>query len=189
VISRAFISLGSNLSNQSGDSCQILRDAITALRHIAIGEIKVSRLYASSPMGPQDQPDYVNAAALFNTELSPHQLLDQLQQLELNAGRVRTRRWGERTLDLDILIMDHATCNDVQDLNTSASSVHQFITIKIHDERLILPHIGILDRAFVVQPLLELDACLVLNSVLLSDSVVATTTDGIRIIADWGWAS
>jgi 2-amino-4-hydroxy-6-hydroxymethyldihydropteridine diphosphokinase len=61
--------------------------------------------------------------------------------------------------------------------------------ITLQDERLILPHIGILDRAFVVQPLLELDASLVINGICLSDSVVAVTTDGIRIIADLGWAS
>jgi 2-amino-4-hydroxy-6-hydroxymethyldihydropteridine diphosphokinase len=83
---RAFIGLGSNLAHESDDSRQILRDAIAALRRIAIGEVNVSRLYASSPMGPQDQPDYLNAAALFDTELPPHQLLDQLQQLELTAG-------------------------------------------------------------------------------------------------------
>jgi 2-amino-4-hydroxy-6-hydroxymethyldihydropteridine diphosphokinase len=149
---RAFIGLGSNLAHESDDSRQILRDAIAALRRIAIGEVNVSRLYASSPMGPQDQPDYLNAAALFDTELPPHQLLDQLQQLELTAGRVRARRWGERTLDLDILIMDQATSINAQDLNASAASALQFDMITLQDERLILPHIGILDRAFVVQP-------------------------------------
>ena len=184
---RAFIGLGSNLSNESGDSRQILRDAISAMSHLAIGAVKVSSLYASSPMGPQDQPDYVNAAALIFTDLQPHQLLDQLQQLELNAGRVRLRRWGERTLDLDILIMDHNTPDNIQDDSSRTPSDQQSDMIKIHDERLILPHIGILDRAFVVQPLLELDADLVINGTSLADCTAASTTSGIRIIADSDW--
>jgi 2-amino-4-hydroxy-6-hydroxymethyldihydropteridine diphosphokinase len=186
---RAFIGLGSNLAHESDDSRQILRDAIAALRRIAIGEVKVSRLYASSPMGPQDQPDYLNAAAMFITHLSPHQLLDQLQQLELESGRVRLRHWGERTLDLDILIMDQSSSISVQDMNAWSQSAIPFDMIKLQDERLILPHIGILDRAFVVQPLLELDASLVINGICLPDCVVAAATEGIRIIADLGWAS
>ena len=184
---RAFIGLGSNLSNESGDSRQILRDAISAMSHLAIGPVRVSSLYASSPMGPQDQPDYVNAAALFCTNLQPHQLLNQLQQLELDSGRVRLRHWGERTLDLDILIMDHSTPNNTRDENAPPQSDQQSDMIKIHDERLILPHIGILDRAFVVQPLLELDADLVINGTSLADCIAASTTSGIRIIADLGW--
>lgn len=184
---RAFIGLGSNLSNESGDSRQILRDAVTAMSRFAIGEVSVSSLYASSPMGPQDQPDYVNAAALFCTDLQPHQLLDQLQQLELNAGRVRLRRWGERTLDLDILIMDQVQQHAAQDTTSSHQQASQSSMIKIHDERLILPHIGILDRSFVVQPLLELDAHLAINDIPLADCTAASSTDGIRIIAELGW--
>lgn len=181
---RAFIGLGSNLANESGDSRQILRDAIKALDHLAIGQAQVSSLYASSPMGPQDQPDYVNAAAMLYTDLSPHQLLDQLQQLELDSGRIRLRHWGERTLDLDILIMDHTPSNSNQNTQQSA---HQYDMIKVHDERLILPHIGILDRAFVVQPLLELDARLSINEIILADCAAASTTSGIRIIDGLGW--
>jgi len=184
---RAFIGLGSNLANESGDSRQILRDAIAAMSRFAIGEVKVSSLYASSPMGPQDQPDYVNAAALLFTNLQPHQLLDQLQKLELNSGRVRLRRWGERTLDLDILIMDHALHHDDQDKTSLPKPVSHSDMIKIRDERLILPHIGILDRSFVVQPLLELDAHLAINDIPLADCAAASSTDGIRIIAELGW--
>jgi 2-amino-4-hydroxy-6-hydroxymethyldihydropteridine diphosphokinase len=188
---RAFIGLGSNLSNdpltQSGSSRQILRDAIIALRHLAIDEVKVSSLYSSSPMGPQDQPDYVNAAVLFNTALSPHRLLDRLQQLEREAGRIRLRRWGERTLDLDILIMEQAASVSTQVGNSASASTHLFDMIELQDERLTLPHIGILDRAFVVQPLLELDPRLIINETHLSNCTVASTTDGIRIIADLGW--
>lgn len=185
---RAFIGLGSNLANESGDSRQIMRDAITALKELAIGEIDVSSLYSSSPMGPQDQPDYINAAAMFHTELAPHELLDQLQAIEQRAGRVRIRRWGERTLDLDILIMDQAIHSSI-DENTTKALQHKSNMIKIHDERLILPHIGILDRAFVVQPLLELDADLVINEICLAQCAAASTKDGIHIVDGMGWAS
>lgn len=178
---RAFIGLGSNLANESGDSRQILRDAIAALKVLAIGDMGVSRLYSSSPMGPQDQPDYINAAAMFHTDLLPHALLDQLQAIEQRAGRVRLRRWGERTLDLDILIMDGE-----QELHVDQSKSSM---IKIHDDRLILPHIGILDRAFVVQPLLELDADLRINDISLAQCAAASTQDGIHIIEGFGWAS
>ena len=138
-------------------------------------------------MGPQDQPDYVNAAVLFYTDLSPHQLLDQLQQLELDSGRIRLRRWGERTLDLDILIMDHTPSNTNQNTHQSSRSAYPHDMINIHDERLILPHIGILDRAFVVQPLLELDADLSIDEIFLADCATASTTNGIRIIDGLGW--
>ncbi len=185
---RVFIGLGSNLANESGDSRQILREAIAALRALAIGDLHVSSLYSSSPMGPQDQPDYINAAALFNTDLSPHELLDQLQSIEQRAGRIRLRRWGERTLDLDILIMDQAIQNSL-DANESQADQSKSSMLKIHDERLILPHIGILDRAFVVQPLLELDADLIINDISLSQCEAASTQDDIHIIDGLDWVS
>ncbi len=93
-----YIGLGSNL----GDSRQILSEAIAKLK--TIGEVKVSKLYQSPPMGPQDQPNYLNAVAQLKTELLPLDLLNHLQRFEQEAGRVRLRHWGERTLDLDLLI-------------------------------------------------------------------------------------
>ncbi|MDN8156363.1 2-amino-4-hydroxy-6-hydroxymethyldihydropteridine diphosphokinase, partial [Acinetobacter baumannii] len=121
-----YIGLGSNL----GDSRQILSEAIAKLK--SLGEVKVSKLYQSPPMGPQDQPNYLNAVAQLKTELLPLDLLDQLQRFEQEAGRVRLRHWGERTLDLDLLIYGNE---------------------KIQNERLTVPHVGILQRDFVVIPL------------------------------------
>lgn len=186
---RAFIGLGSNLANASGDSPrQILCEAVAALQSLAMGEVRVSSLYSSRPMGPQDQPDYFNAVAMFYTNLAPHALLDQLQLIEQRAGRVRLRHWGERTLDLDILIMDQADQRPIG-VNQSAMNPAPAEMIKIHDERLILPHIGILDRAFVVQPLLELDADLTINQFSLAQCAAATTLDDIQIIEGLSWAS
>lgn len=155
-----YIGLGSNL----GDSRQILSEAIAKLK--TLGIVKVSRLYQSPPMGPQDQPNYLNAVAELNTDLAPLDLLDHLQRFEQEAGRVRLRRWGERTLDLDLLIYGNE---------------------KIHNERLTVPHIGILQRDFVVIPLLDLDADLQINDQLLKNlELIQQPT--LTVLADESWA-
>ena len=155
-----YIGLGSNL----GDSRQILSEAIAKLK--PLGMVKVSRLYQSPPMGPQDQPNYLNAVAELNTDLAPLDLLDHLQRFEQEAGRVRLRRWGERTLDLDLLIYGNE---------------------KIQNERLTVPHIGILQRDFVVIPLLDLDADLQLNGQPLKDlELIQQPT--LTVLADESWA-
>ncbi|MGE8550684.1 MAG: 2-amino-4-hydroxy-6-hydroxymethyldihydropteridine diphosphokinase [Acinetobacter calcoaceticus] len=155
-----YIGLGSNL----GDSRQILSEAITKLK--TLGMVKVSRLYQSPPMGPQDQPNYLNAVAELNTDLAPLDLLDHLQRFEQEAGRVRLRRWGERTLDLDLLIYGNE---------------------KIHNERLTVPHIGILERDFVVIPLLDLDADLQINNQPLKNlELIQQPT--LTVLADESWA-
>lgn len=155
-----YIGLGSNL----GDSRQILSEAIAKLK--TLGMVKVSRLYQSPPMGPQDQPNYLNAVAELNTDLEPLDLLDHLQRFEQEAGRVRLRRWGERTLDLDLLIYGNE---------------------KIQNERLTVPHIGILQRDFVVIPLLDLDADLQINDQPLKNlELIQQPT--LTVLADESWA-
>ncbi len=93
-----YIGLGSNL----GDSKVILTEAVHKLA--SLGDVKISKLYQSPPMGPQDQPNYLNAVVQLSTNLAPLALLDELQRFEQESGRVRLRHWGERTLDLDLLI-------------------------------------------------------------------------------------
>ena len=137
-----YIGLGSNL----GDSLQILNDAVSQLEKL--GQVRVSPFYRTPPMGPQDQPDYLNAVAELQTTLEPLVLLDELQRIENQAGRVRLRRWGERTLDLDILLYGMQ---------------------KIHHPRLTVPHIGILERDFVLVPLLDLN-----SNAVIDGKVVAT---------------
>ncbi|HBU86050.1 MAG TPA: 2-amino-4-hydroxy-6-hydroxymethyldihydropteridine diphosphokinase [Acinetobacter sp.] len=155
-----YIGLGSNL----GDSRQILSEAIAKLK--TLGMVKVSRLYQSPPMGPQDQPNYLNAVAKLITDLAPLDLLDHLQRFEQEAGRVRLRRWGERTLDLDLLIYGNE---------------------EIHNERLTVPHIGILQRDFVVIPLLDLDADLRINDQPLKNlELIQQPT--LTVLADESWA-
>ncbi|QNX08331.1 2-amino-4-hydroxy-6-hydroxymethyldihydropteridine diphosphokinase [Acinetobacter seifertii] len=155
-----YIGLGSNL----GDSRQILSEAIAKLK--SIGEVKVSKLYQSPPMGPQDQPNYLNAVAQLQTELLPLDLLDHLQRFEREAGRVRLRHWGERTLDLDLLIYGDE---------------------KIQNERLTVPHVGILQRDFVVIPLLDLDADLHINDQPLKNLELLQQPT-LTVLADESWA-
>jgi len=128
----AYIGLGSNLENP----LQQIKTAIEDLQSVAdINIVSVSSLYQSPPMGPADQPDYINAVLALETSLNPHQLLDALQSVEQLHGRVRKRHWGERTLDLDILLYGDQI---------------------LDDERLQVPHPGMRERAFVLYPLAEI---------------------------------
>ena len=156
-----YIGLGSNL----GDSQQILAEAFHKLS--LLGQVKASKLYRSPPMGPQDQPYYFNAVAQLMTDLEPLVLLDQLQKIENESGRVRLRRWGERTLDLDLLLYGEE---------------------KIHNERLTVPHIGIFERDFVLVPLLDLDASLNVNGQQIKDSEILKHTT-LNVLADESWVN
>jgi 2-amino-4-hydroxy-6-hydroxymethyldihydropteridine diphosphokinase len=127
-----FVGLGSNLENPLSQ----LKQAIEHLKQVkAVKLVAVSNFYSSPPMGPQDQPDYINAVIQISTKLEPELLLDELQKIEKQQGRVRKERWGARTLDLDILL---------------------YGTDVINSERLTVPHSGISERNFVLYPLRDL---------------------------------
>ncbi|GAB7197581.1 2-amino-4-hydroxy-6-hydroxymethyldihydropteridine diphosphokinase [Dickeya oryzae] len=128
-----YLALGSNLSEPLQQVRAALRalDAITQTRLV-----RCSSFYRSRPLGPQDQPDYLNAVAELQTGLSPEALLDNTQRIELKQGRVRKEnRWGPRTLDLDILLFGDLT---------------------LHTERLTVPHYDMKNREFMLYPLAEL---------------------------------
>lgn len=127
-----------------------------------------SSLYLSPPMGPADQPDYVNAVASVCTELEPETLLDALQSLEATHGRRRGRRWGERTLDLDILLWEDR---------------------RLEASRLTIPHPGVHERAFVLYPLAELDEALTVpGRGPLSGLLARCPRDGLRRVAPPPWS-
>ncbi|GAK83550.1 2-amino-4-hydroxy-6-hydroxymethyldihydropteridine pyrophosphokinase [Vibrio ponticus] len=128
-----YIAVGSNLADPVAQA----NAAIDALKLLPSSEfIQASQLYSSTPMGPQDQPDYINAVVAIKTQLTPLELLDCTQAIELEQGRVRKdERWGPRTLDLDIILYG----NEV-----------------IDSERLIVPHYGMREREFVLYPLAEI---------------------------------
>ncbi len=155
----SYIGLGSNL----GDSQQILAEAFHKLARL--GAVKASRLYHSPPMGPQDQPHYHNAVVELITALAPLDLLDQLQNFEQESGRVRLRHWGERTLDLDLLLYGQE---------------------KIQNERLIVPHVGVMQRDFVLMPLLDLNADLQINDEFIKDTDIVRQST-LAVLADQSW--
>lgn len=133
-----YVALGSNLN----DPLNQLKQAVKSLQKFAIN-LEISPFYGSKPVGPQDQPDYVNAVAKFETNLTALELLDKLQHIENQQGRVRLRHWGERTLDLDLILYGNE---------------------QIQNERLIVPHIEMKNREFVIVPMFELSPELVLPS-------------------------
>ncbi|MGO1502435.1 MAG: 2-amino-4-hydroxy-6-hydroxymethyldihydropteridine diphosphokinase [Marinobacter sp.] len=128
----AFIGLGSNLQEPAAQLAKAVAE-LAALPGTTL--IAQSPFYASRPVGPQDQPDFVNGAVWLRTELAPHPLLDQLQAIEQAHGRERFRHWGPRTLDLDLLAFGNQT---------------------LDDDRLTVPHRELPNRNFVLQPLLDL---------------------------------
>ena len=156
-----YIGLGSNL----GDSRQILLEAVQKLA--TLGTVKTSRLYQSPPMGPQDQPNYLNAVVQLETDLAPLVLLDELQRFEQESGRVRLRRWGERTLDLDLLVYGQE---------------------HIQNERLTVPHVGLFERDFVVIPLLDLDANIQIKAQRLKDLPVVQYPT-LTVLDDESWSN
>jgi 2-amino-4-hydroxy-6-hydroxymethyldihydropteridine diphosphokinase len=129
----AYVGLGSNLDNPESQ----VKTAIEALAGLPRTRLQArSSLYRSAPMGPQDQPDYVNAVVQLLTGLEAEFLLDSLQGIEREQGRVRAQHWGPRTIDLDILLYGQ---------------------IVVAGERLKIPHPGIAERSFVLHPLAEIN--------------------------------
>lgn len=131
-MSRAYIALGSNLEQPQ----QQVRAAFAALGTIpGVSLRRASSLYRTAPVGYLDQPDFINAVAELETDLSPLALLDALMALEEHFGRVRSFRNAPRVLDLDLLMMED---------------------VELESERLTLPHPRMHERTFVLAPLAEL---------------------------------
>jgi 2-amino-4-hydroxy-6-hydroxymethyldihydropteridine diphosphokinase len=153
-----YIALGANLNNPIAQ----LQKAIKALAELRDCKLAlVSSFYQSNPMGPQDQGDYINAVVKLKTNLSPIELLDNCQAIELGQGRVRkAERWGPRTLDLDLLLYN----NDM-----------------INSERLVIPHYGMKTRNFVLLPLFEIAPKLTLpDGTEISELIRETEKQGIQ---------
>lgn len=159
---RVYLGLGSNLAEPLAQ----LRGALTALAALPQSQlVGRSSFYASDPLGPADQPRYVNAVAALDSELTPLQLLDALQAIELNQGRARkAERWGPRTLDLDILL---------------------FGDLILDEPRLCVPHYHMHARAFVLYPLAELAPDLRLpDGRALIDLLAACPFEGIERLTE-----
>jgi 2-amino-4-hydroxy-6-hydroxymethyldihydropteridine diphosphokinase len=156
---KVYIAIGSNLEQPVAQA----ENAIKALKTLPKSTfLTASSLYSSTPMGPQDQPDYINAVAAVETELTPLELLDRTQAIEQKQGRVRKAdRWGPRTLDLDILLYGDTV---------------------IDSERLTIPHYGMKQREFVLYPLAEIAPSLQLpDGTELSELLKTVDRNGLRI--------
>jgi 2-amino-4-hydroxy-6-hydroxymethyldihydropteridine diphosphokinase len=139
-MTRAFLGLGSNV----GDRAAFLRSAVESL---GSSVIRVSPVYETDPVGgPVDQGPYLNLVVELRTDLAPRELLAVAQRLESGAGRVRDVRWGPRTLDVDVLLMDG---------------------VVLDTEELTVPHPRMWERRFVLAPLADLAPELVEPQLLL----------------------
>lgn len=157
-MSLVYIGLGANLDQPQQQLEQALQE-LARLPNVTL--VAQSSLYHSKPVGPQDQPDYVNAVAAVETNLEPLALLDALQQLEQDHGRIRKRHWGERTLDLDIILIDDCV---------------------IDSERLKVPHPFAQQRSFVLYPLAEINPQLIFpDGKALQQLLTELDNDLIRI--------
>jgi 2-amino-4-hydroxy-6-hydroxymethyldihydropteridine diphosphokinase len=129
---RAFVALGSNLSDPASQ-VQRAFDALAGLPGARL--VARSSLYRTAPVGYADQPDFINAVALIETQLSAHDLLDALLDIEHRFGRVREFRNAPRVLDLDLLLYDD---------------------LMHHEHGLTVPHPRMHERGFVLAPLVEI---------------------------------
>ena len=127
-----YIAIGSNLASP----LEQVNAAVQALGEIPQSRlVQVSAFYRTPPLGPQDQPDYLNAAVVLETSLDAETLLDNTQRIELQQGRQRkAERWGPRTLDLDIMLFGDEVINT---------------------DRLTVPHYDMKNRGFMLWPLWE----------------------------------
>ena len=126
-----FIGIGANIGPVHKNFARALRSIEKRARVVA-----VSSLYESDPVGPQDQPKFTNAVVKAETELSPFELLDYLKTIEREIGRKKTKRWGPRVIDLDIIF---------------------YGDLVISTDSLVIPHPRAHERRFVLEPLLEID--------------------------------
>ena len=130
---RAYLGIGSNLGERLG-YLQLAVDHLARADGVTV--VGVSPVYETAPVGGPEQPDYLNAVVAVDTTLTPHELLRVAHGIEAEAERVRTVRWGPRTLDVDVLLVGDE---------------------RVDDPDLVIPHPRMAERAFVVVPLADLD--------------------------------
>ena len=158
--------IGLGLGGNVGDPAAAIRAALAALETRGVARIeRVSSLYRTAPWGGVPQPDYANACALARTELAPFDLLDAIKKLERDLGRVDTVRWGPRVIDIDILF---------------------YGDLALQDERLVIPHRDLLNRAFVLIPLAEIAPDLVIAGRRVAEAAQAFGGDEVK---PWGLAA
>ena len=152
--------IGLGLGGNVGDPAEAIRAAVQAIQSRGIAAIDAtSSLYRTAPWGGVPQPDYANACAIGRTRLAPLPLLDAIKQLERDLGRVESVRWGPRVIDIDILYYGE---------------------VALQDERLVLPHRDLLNRAFVLIPLAEIAPDRRIGGQRVADVARAVASDDVR---------
>ena len=160
----AIIALGGNV----GDVRATFKSAIADICTLAQAKLLArSSDYATPPWGEEQQPPFVNACIEIESKLAPHALLDLLQAVERKFGRDRTkeRRWGPRTLDLDLIAYDD---------------------VSLQKPELTLPHPRLFERAFVLVPLAEIAPDRVIGGIRVRDGLAPLSTQGIARLPDTG---
>lgn len=160
---KVFLGLGGNL----GDRRANMRSAIERIQG-AIEKVRVSSLYESAAWGVTDQPAFLNAVVRGRTDLRPLDLLDAMQSIENDLGRVRAQHWGPRVIDIDILLYGSEL---------------------IDEPRLTVPHPYLTQRSFVLRPLADLAAGLTLpDGSLVGELLTTVSQDDLRQIEGPHWA-
>jgi 2-amino-4-hydroxy-6-hydroxymethyldihydropteridine diphosphokinase len=157
----AYVGIGSNV----GDPIAHVRNAFEALNLLGSTRLVArSPLYRTRPFGPVAQADFINAVAGLLTQLTAPELLAALRQIEVSQGRVRTQRWGPRTLDLDILVFGDA---------------------QVSSTELTLPHPGLAERGFVLAPLADIAPTLDVPGVGRVEQLLQRLPDaGVAMLVD-----
>ena len=162
-MSTAYLGLGGNL----GDRSWYLAEAVRRLhRAPGIRVERTSSVYETKPVGVTNQPDFLNLVAQVTAEIGPRDLLACCLQIESDLGRVRTQRWGPRTVDLDVLWYDGQIVNEPD---------------------LVLPHPRLHERAFVLVPLVEIAPELSLAGGLVSVLAARSDRTGLRLLGPLAW--
>ena len=154
-MTRAFLGLGSNI----GDKAAHLMAAVDGLAAVpGVRIVARSADYRTPPWGETDQDWFLNGALAIDTDLDPHGLLDACLGVERDLGRIRERRWGPRVIDIDVL---------------------SYAGAEVSDERLVLPHRYVRERAFVLVPLAEIAPDLVIGGETVSAALAKLDRSGI----------
>lgn len=155
---RAYLGIGSNI----GDMASMLDRAVAGLAATSgIAVVARSSDYRTPPWGKTDQPWFLNGALAIDTDLDPHALLDACLSIERDLGRIREERWGPRVIDIDVLSYEGAA---------------------VSDERLVLPHRHVRERAFVLVPLAEIAPDLVIGGERVVDALARLDRAGIEAV-------
>ncbi len=155
-MTKAYLGLGSNI----GDKREYIDKAIELVgQNKEIEVLKTSSYYETEPVGYKEQEWFLNVVIEIKTDLKPYDLLEYCMETEQKLKRVRKIRWGPRTIDIDILLYG--------DLN-------------LDDDKLTIPHPRMIERAFVLVPLLEIAPNISINNMSLEDKLKALSSAEIR---------